>query len=138
MATSNLENLKGVNDLKGDGVVISTGVELVGMRLERLLFTERWGHLGKPEIESLIPKYLYSPLSEVDALDIVNEAEFLIKNGEPDIVVSSISANIINMDQDKTGLVIEINGEVVDSGEGFNVTFFKIKEKNNVFVNQTT
>lgn len=138
MANTSLQYLIGVNDLTGDAAVISKGVELVGARLERLLFTERWGHLGRPEIESFIPKYLYSQLNEVDALEIINEVEFLIKNGEPDIVLSGVSANILALDTDKTGLVIKIEGEVVDTNEAFNVTFFKIREKNNVFLNQTT
>lgn len=138
MALVDLNNLRGVDDLSGDGVKISKGAELVGHRLERLLFTEEFGYLGKPEIGSLIPKSMYNPMSQEDVLDLIDEVEFLIKNGEPDLLLTEINAQIISLDQEKTGLVIQIKGEVQDSGQKFNVEFFKIREKNNVFVQQTT
>jgi len=125
-----IETLKGVNDLGINGIETTTGAELVGRRIERLLFTEPYGYLGKPEIGSLIPQMLYGPMTEQDALDIVNEIEFLIKNAEPDLDLEEISVQMVPMSTEAAGIAITIKGSAFDSNESVDLQFFKIRERN--------
>lgn len=124
-------NLSGVNDLVDGLPKISKGAELLGARLERLLFTSIGGYLGRPEDGSIIPQYFFNQNSEVDVLDLIAEVQDIVVNNEPNIVLTELSAQIIAMSPEKSGLVISIKGLLDVTRENFSVEFFKIKEKNN-------
>lgn len=125
-----IESLKGVNDIGINGLETVNGATLIGRRIERLLFTEPYGYLGKPELGSLIPQMLFGPMTEQDALEIVNEIEFLLKNAEPDLEIEEISVQNIYMSSEASGIAINIKGSVFDSNESVDLQFFKIREKN--------
>lgn len=116
--------MRGLNITKETNILEDEA--LLYSRIERLLFTNQGERLGRPQIGSLLPKLFYEPADTDLLADILREIEYLITNYEPDLILDSISAEIVN-EGELTGLLIKISCFRKKNEKLIEMEFFKVK-----------
>ena len=101
-----------------DKIEISSGDALIHSRIERLLFTEREERAGRLSFGSLIPQLFYEPADPDLLADVLREIQFLFENYEKELILSSLTTEIIS-EGDLLGMLIKI--------ECLNLEFLKVR-----------
>lgn len=118
--------MNGLNISLKDRIDVSSDDILIHSRLERLLFTDQEERVGRLTFGSLIPQYFYEP-ADVDLIaDVIREIQFLIQTYEPELILSSITCEVIQ-EGDLIGLLITL--EVINSidNKELNLEFLKVR-----------
>jgi phage baseplate assembly protein W len=114
--------------LNSDNYSVTSNVNYIRSRLERLLFIPEGEILGNPDYGSRLDEFFHEPLDDTTADDIINEIVFLMQEREPDLELEDISVNILNDDSGANGLLISMTVYNLVDQETEIIEFFKIIE----------
>jgi hypothetical protein len=121
--------MKGIS-FNSDGFQIKENIDLYHDRVERLVYMS--GVLGRPDWQSPINDIFFRN-TDIDDLDDLINSIILLLNDEPDIDIKAISAEVVSLDDDKSGLKLKFEFEedkntVIDNKNSEGFTFFSIYE----------
>lgn len=97
--------MKGLNVL-GGALKISEDEELVGARLERLLFTKPGTIPGEPLVGCYFTDMLWEPMDQITFVRMLDEIQNTIDIYEPNIEIAGIKINISSFDANRELLTI--------------------------------
>ena len=117
--------MKGIS-FNSDGFQIKENIDLYHDRVERLVYMS--GVLGRPDWQSPINDIFFRN-TDIDDLDDLINSIILLLNDEPDIDIKAISAEVVSLDDDKSGLKLKFEFEedkntVIDNKNSEGFTFF--------------
>lgn len=112
-----------------DLIDIFSDTDLIGYRLNRL-FSIMVGEVpGIPGVGSLVKDLFWGPLDQEGCLDIANEFKTLIDLYEHNLAVASISCKIQNIGTDAVGVIVEIEGVLINNNKEFSTKIIKVRDK---------
>jgi len=114
--------------LTDEGFKILEGEALYQNRLERLFFTPDGGHLGNSHIGSLINDFFFEQNDSIAAAEIIDEAEYLISEYEPDLNIIEIRAEITPNENGTDVFFLSVKCEIKSTSEIIEPKFYKIRE----------
>jgi phage baseplate assembly protein W len=104
--------------------------DLASYRLERLISIHLGEIPGIPSAGSKLRTLFWQPLDVQTCLDIIDEIKVLVSLYEPNIAIKSISASIMNLNPDASGIIIEINAELVNNKKSFGTKIIRVRDNN--------
>lgn len=116
--------------IKPDFIGIGEDTDLLGYRLDRLVSIAVGEVPGIPGAGSKIKELFYNPMDVQTCLDAVDEINTLCRLYEPNIFVSSISCYVQVINSDSEGVILEINGELINNKKSFTTKIIKIRDNN--------
>lgn len=120
--------MKGLNTLGGE-LKISSDEELVGARLERLIFTKPNSIPGEPEVGCYFTDMLWEPMDQITFVNMLDEIQKIVDLYEPNLNIEAIRINISSFDANRELLTLEMDWSFVGTKETKTSTINKFRDK---------
>lgn len=120
--------MKGLNILNG-ALKISSDEELVGARMERLIFTKPNSIPGEPEVGCYFVDMLWEPMDQITFVNMLDEIQKVVDIYEPNIEIVAIRINISSFDANRELLTLEMDWNFIGTKEIKTSTIHKFRDK---------
>lgn len=120
--------MKGLNVLGGE-LKISEDEELVGARLERLIFTKPNSIPGEPEVGCYFIDMLWEPMDQITFVRMLDEIQKVVDLYEPNLDIEKITINIQSFDADREMLTLQLEWSFKGTREIKTTTINKFRDK---------
>jgi len=111
-----------------DSMGILSDVELASHRLERLISMAVGEIPGLPRVGSRFKELFWTPLDDETSLQAIEEISTLIRLYEPNIELISVAVYIQTLNSDAQGMVVEINGQLINNKKTFETKIIKVRD----------
>lgn len=120
--------MKGLNILGGN-LKISEDEELVGARLERLIFTKPNSIPGEPQVGCFFVDMLWEPMDQITFVKMLDEIQKVVDMYEPNIEIVKILINISSLNPDSEMLTLQMDWNFKGTKEIKTSMIHKIRDK---------
>jgi len=120
--------MKGLNTLNGN-LKISSDEELVGARLERLLFTKPNSIPGELGVGCYFIDMLWEPMDQITFVNMLDEVQKVVDLYEPNLEIVTIRINISSFDANRELLTLELDWNFIGTKETKTTTIHKFRDK---------